>query len=621
VSHPLLAGRTNDSATKPPLIERPIVQGAAWLVVTLFTAAVVVRHWVDPVQRANALNGRLFEESKNSTPFLIVLLLAPLVWWMGGSRRRSVSAVAADASPPRVAIDVVLAVTIGVLGVFASRWYGQPFDGLPPAIHDEFSYLFQARTFLAGRTWLPSFPEHPELFDQMHVLNEGRFASRYFPGTGAWLAPFVAAGNPWEAQWLANGLIAAGVYCVGRLLSGRAVGLIAGLLYVVSPGMLVFSNMLVAHMPTMLGLIVFLWAILACRERPSALLAAIAGTGLCFAMLCRPMTAAGFALPFGIDWLWRLLNRQPTTNVEAAAVRLTLLQTVALGLPLALGFALLLLYNQSITGDAFLSPYQQYTDLYTPRHVYGFNNVARGEAHIGPKTLEHYDRWAQNLTPSLAAENVGTRVVSSTRWTLATVPFLFAAIVVLLDWGRMAAGWKLIVASIVTLHAVHIPYWYAGIMDWHYVFETGPLLLLVFADSTRRLTAIWNSWSARRLIAWWGVLMAVAILVNDVTLEPLWRSRLAIAQSEAMFARGRFGLFREEADELAMRGPIVVFVKADPGDLHMDYVTNPPTLDGPVLVARVTPSFALPDARKLFPDRRAYVFDAAKREWSALEAN
>jgi hypothetical protein len=276
-------------------------------------------------------------------------------------------------------------------------------------------------------------------------------------------------------------------------------------------------------------------------------------------------------------------------------------------------------YNQSITGDPLVSPYQLYTDLYTPRHTYGFNNVVRGEKLAGPRTIEHYDRWAENLTPSLAARNVAVRAVSSSRWTLATIPLLLSAVAFLLDWKRLAPGWRLIAASIVSLHAVHIPYWFTGIMDWHYVFETGPLLLLVIAAASVRLCRIWSSWSARRLAGWWCVFLLLAVLINDVSVEPLWRSRIDIARSEAMFARARFGIFRSEAAQLAEEGPIIVFVKPDPTDLHMDYVTNRPTLDGPVLVARLLPEVGPALARRLFPDRAPFVFDAATRRWQPLD--
>jgi hypothetical protein len=375
--------------------------------------------------------------------------------------------------------------------------------------------------------------------------------------------------------------------------------------------------MLVAHMPTMLGLMVFLWAILACRRRPHSAYAVLAGTGLAFAMLCRPMTAAGFALPFGVDWLWRLFRewRHPGNAPGAPTLR----QTIALGLPLVAGVSVMLVYNHSITGSALVSPYQQYTDLYTPRHVYGFDNVERGAKVAGPKTLEHYDAWAKNLTPALAASNVATRAISSSRWTLATIPLLISLAAFLLDWRSLSGGWKLVAASIASLHAVHIPYWFTGIMDWHYVFETGPLLLLVIAFATVRLSSIWAGWSAGRLSLWWGSIIIIAVLINDVTIAPLWHSRIAIAQSEAMFARKRFGVFRGEAAELATANAIIVFVRPDPTDLHLDYVTNRPTLDGPVLVARLKPFVDAAFATRVFPGRTPYVFDAATLRWSRLE--
>src|SRR5690606_32145712 len=146
-------------------------------------------------------------------------------------------------------------------------------------------------------------------------------------------------------------------------------GLIAALLYAVSPALMVFSNMLVAHMPTLLGLMLFLVAILRCCQRPTAGFALLAGTGLAFAMICRPMTAAGFALPFGLHWIWRLLRPASSESDETHKTnRPTWAATVSLGLPLVIGMAGMLAYNHSITGRATVSPYQLYADIYTPRH-------------------------------------------------------------------------------------------------------------------------------------------------------------------------------------------------------------------------------------------------------------
>src|SRR5262249_5558338 len=133
--------------------------------------------------------------------------------------------------------------------------------------------------------------------------------------------------------------------------------------------------------------------------------------------------------------------------------------------------------------------------------------------------------------------NVAVRTINSLRGSLGVIPLVFAAIVMLADWRRLSTSWKLVTASIASLHAVHIPYWFDGIMRWHYVFESAPIWLLLFAEATRRLFATWRDWKIQRLCWWWAGLVATALLVNLKTVGPLWRSRCAVARSEAAFAR------------------------------------------------------------------------------------
>src|SRR5690606_25994401 len=138
-----------------------------------------------------SLTGWLAGTNADWLPALIVLMLGPVLliagrvkrsrptasrWgdWCGQSARS-----ASQGHRIRLAAGFVFVLAFG-----ASWGAGQSWKGFPPAYHDEFSYLFQAETYLQGRWWLPSHPRHPEWFDQMHVLNEGHFASRYFPGVG-----------------------------------------------------------------------------------------------------------------------------------------------------------------------------------------------------------------------------------------------------------------------------------------------------------------------------------------------------------------------------------------------------------------------------------------------------
>jgi hypothetical protein len=305
---------------------------------------------------------------------------------------------ASDLTQPFDKRGWTMAVACSLASIAASAWVASTdvavdagsspvrFGNLPPAIHDEFSYLFQAKTFLAGRLSFPSATAMPELFNQMHVLNEGRFASRYFPGVGLWIAPFLAVGHPYWGQWLAGGLTAFFVFWAGRELAGNRVALTAGLLTALSPGMAIFGNLLLSHGPTMAALAVFLFCMLRFMRTGRASDAFWGSCGLSFAMLCRPMTAAGFGLPFGVWFAWRLIVGQAASSPKSSVPNAGSVpdgrpiqassmpyRIAALASPLLVGLVALLLYNRAITGNGFVSPYQLYTDVYTPRHVYGFN--------------------------------------------------------------------------------------------------------------------------------------------------------------------------------------------------------------------------------------------------------
>jgi Dolichyl-phosphate-mannose-protein mannosyltransferase len=556
-----------------------------------------------------------FEFHLDTTLPLLLLAVAPFCWFV---RRRPVTS-AADNEPrasegsPGAHTDwaawvmalACFATSLGASAWVASRDVGEGahrsrFGDLPPAYHDEFSYLLQAKTFLAGRLSYPSSPQLPQLFDQMHVVNEGRFASRYFPGVGAWIAPFLGLGHPYWGQWLAGALAAFFTFWAGRELAGNRVGLLAGLLTALSPGLALFDNLLLSHPPTLAALTLFLFTFLRFMRTGRASAAFWAGCGLSFAMLCRPMTAAGFGLPFGIWMLVKLGRglRQPTSDDG----RRLLKSTLCLAAPLAAGLALLLFYNWAITGNGLLSPYQLYTDTYTPRHVYGFNNVVRGERRVGPRVMDNYDRWAENLTPGLALRNEETRLAASARWTLGLIPLAMAGVIFLMAalWW-LEARWWLVAASVVSLHAVHIPYWFVGIMGWHYVFETAPLLLLIFAVTSRELAAVWSA-SGR---------LAFAVVTNWIPFDPFWSdSRVDNGVEEIAFARLRYEGFQRMLDQLVTQRPALVLIQGDPADRSIDYVVNGPELDAQVLRGRYRPGKTdLAKVRAAFPDRTLYLFD------------
>ncbi len=515
-------------------------------------------------------------------------------------------------------VDWFLALMCGVVSLAVAAGIGSRIGDLPPVYHDEYSYLFQARTLLAGRFSFPSAPVRPELFDQMHVLNEGRMACRYYPGTGFWLAPFVALGHPYWGPWLAGALATMLIYWTGRELGGRVVGVVASLTMALSPGIGLFGNLLLAHHPTLVGLSAFLLGIIRWRRTRSGWDAGLAGVGLSFAMLCRPMTAAGVGLPFGLDVVWWLIRGDQSGAVDRAALpsgstearpkrRASVL--LGLGLPLVCGWCVMLAYNRDVTGDWLRSPYQLYTEIYTPRHVYGFNNVVRGEQHLGPKVIEHYDRWTDNLTPSLAASNAFIRWVVSWIWTVDVLLLLLTSVIVVSSVGRLERRWLLVAAAILSLHAVHVPYWYVGIMGWHYVFESAPLWCLLLAAATQSLFAAWTTARRGGLKIWWLCLIGLSLAGSYFGPAGLWRPRIEDGIGSIAHPRQQQAEVRRWIEASVDERPALVLIDQHETEAsHLDFVTNDPGLTSEILLAHLRLGETdLAAITRDFPDRSVYV--------------
>lgn len=542
-----------------------------------------------------------------ATVQLVVLAVAPVAFMLPSRKANAVSTpVTANAAA------WFQSLLVGGLSLWMSAGSGAWISDLPPAYHDEFSYLFQAKTILAGRFAFPSHPTHPELFDQMHVLNEGRMASRYYPGTGLWLAPFVAIGHPYMGPWIAGAVATMLIFWVGREIGGRLCGFTAGLCMALSPGIALFGNTLLSHHATLLALSIFLLGVCRWRRTRTGIDAWIAGSGLSLAMLCRPMTAAAVGLPFGLDAIaWLLLARpdhKESATASAQQVR-RLPSLLGFGLPLIAGWCVMLAYNHSVTGDWLTSPYQLYTDVYTPRHVYGFNNVVRGEARTGPKVIEAYDKWAENLTPPAAVRNAMTRWIASWLWTFDVIPLLASLMVLAGSLAWLDRRWWLVVAAIVCLHAVHVPYWYVGIMGWHYVFESAPLWCLVLGAATTLLFGSWRRQGRVGLRAWWVCLLAVSVCGNIVDAPGVWPSRLKRGLGALEYPRQRHASLRQWMfDRVDQRPALVLVEQLETEVSHLDLVVNDPGLNGEILLGRYKPGKT--DVAQIcgdFPDRQVYV--------------
>lgn len=539
----------------------------------------------------------------------VTLISAPIALMLARPRPAQASKTGHERSGGRT--DWILAVATGLLSLAVSAGLGRPLVGLPPAYHDEFSYLFQAQTLLTGRLTSPGHATHPELFDQMHVLNEGRMASRYYPGTGVWLAPFVALGHPEFTGWLAGALATALTYGIARELGSRTTAVVAATALAVSPGVALFCNTSLSHAPTLLALSLFLLGVTRWRRTRRGSDATLAGFGLAWAMLCRPMTAAAVGLPFGIDVAVWLIGWSRGASASGRSPRAVVACLLGFGVPLGAGVGAMIAYHVAVTGVWWQSPYQLYTDLYTPRHVYGFDNVVRGEQHLGPKVLDVYDRWAENLTPELALRNLLIRGLSSWIWTLDVVPLLMSLVIVAGASRRMDSRWRLVLAAIGSLHVLHIPYWYVGIMGWHYVFESALLWCLILGAATSAVFADWSVRGWRGLKTWWVAVLSVSVLGAYWMAIPEAGSpgkpRVARAVNSLAYPRRRHAELRDWVLRRIEPPALVLLEQQETTASHLDLVVNTPGLDEPVLFGRQRAGMDLAEIQQAFPGRAVYL--------------
>lgn len=548
-----------------------------------------------------------------------LLFAVPVCWIIG--RMVATRSVAPQISSRELTRSDWLAASAVMLIAFGmAAWTGQRFTGLPPAYHDEYSYLFLAESLLHGRWTWPSSAALPELFTQYHILNEGVMASRYYPGTAMWIAPWLAVGHPEWGHWTVGALSCGLLYWIGRELESRRTGFVAAMTLALSPGLSLFGNLLLAHHPCLLALMIFLYGFVRGRRTGHLSDFLISGCGLGWALLCRPATAAGFGLPFGI-WCAVQLARSLVASgkcqvnaggAETASTRHSTPGTwpvlIGYGFPLFAAIALAIAYNIAVTGSWRTSPYQLYTDIYTPRHVYGLNNVTRGEQHLGPQVLEEYDRWAENLTPSLANQNTLNRLVITALWTVGVPMLLMTAVASLpLLWTRQG-DWLCIAWAIISMHAIHWPYWYVGIMGWHYVFETAPLWCLLVGHVTSGLVDYGRMHGQPALKYVWYGLFPLAYAGMYVTIPDMWEARWQRGRASIAFPREQHAAFRQWIKTTVDSGPALVLIDMTASNPHLDLVLNRPGFADRIWYGRYRPDQTdLPAVKAAFPDRVIYI--------------
>jgi hypothetical protein len=226
----------------------------------------------------------------------------------------------------------------GLVGALAAVWVFRAF----PYSGNEYDFLFQAQTYLAGRLSNP-MPPLPDFFWLVHTsFQDDRWVSTYPPGWPLLLAGLSAIGLPfWFACPAVGALLLFVLFKLGQRRDGALGGVLALALVALSPFFAFNAGSYFNHVPATAADLFFCWAALDFLDQARVSKARLTGIALGVLGLIRPVGVPFFALPFAAEFCWRARRQH---YLKAPAI-------VLAGLPF---LAALLLYNHTVTGSSFL---------------------------------------------------------------------------------------------------------------------------------------------------------------------------------------------------------------------------------------------------------------------------
>jgi hypothetical protein len=472
------------------------------------------------------------------------------------------------------------AIVVVIVAVLLNRL---AFQGIPH-VPDEIAYLFQARTYAAGRAFVDA-PVDPALFDQfLLMVHDGKWFSIFPPGWPMVLSLGVLAGAPWLVNPVLGGAVVLVAHrTLARWLEPEDVDL-ATILIALSPAFLVIAATHMSHMWSILcAMLCILWTSYA-LERRSARYAAASGAMLGLLFMTRPAEGAGLGLVV-LAWVLAQAGRSlPLAAYVAAVVG---------GLVTSAPF---FLNNQILIGNPLRDPIQLYFDtVYYPNsNVLGFGpNVGN----VG---------WPNDLFPGHSPIEAGIYANLNLHlfnlelfgWSFGSLLFLL----VWLWWGRQERPLHVLAGLAGITMLVAALYWYSGAdlgpRYWYQCLIPFVALSITGARAAARRLGV----SVGRVFA----MLAVACLLGAPVVLG-WRSRAKYANYRRV---------RADVVELAKAnqfGPNdIVLLRGGPkglnyGDYSSAFFLNRVPLERGAIYVRDEDPAAVQRLTKQFPDRRVWV--------------
>jgi hypothetical protein len=319
--------------------ERPAAKSETNLVLSLLGSVAVFAVvatwllWIGYDAAGGALESRSMVRRIGPIAAVALLSAIPMLVFI-----RNADAISARPTEKTWRAAAALLVLVGGVGALLAVWILRGFANSG----DEYGYLFEAQTFLAGRLWLPLQPGQ-EFFSFFHIIEgDGKLVSQYPPGWPAILAAFRVIGLPfWFVNPLLGALLLFGLAKFCDREHGRVAGIAALAMAAITPFFLFNAGSYFSQISGALCGLSFCYFGRSFLDRPSWRPAAIAGAALGILGTIRPYDVLFFAAPFAGELL-----------LTGGRRHYFHLLVVGLG---GLPFLAALLYvNQAVTGNPLL---------------------------------------------------------------------------------------------------------------------------------------------------------------------------------------------------------------------------------------------------------------------------
>lgn len=449
----------------------------------------------------------------------------------------------------------VLACALALAGPLLAAWF--VLDRFANS-GDEYSYLFQARTFAQFRLWRDAPALGADLIPNRTWIVDGKWISQYPPGWALVLAAGCRLGLP---IWTINPLIGAAsvaalaLFC--RRVSASWTSALAVLLYAATPFYVLNAASYFPHVFSSLLILILCLCLQAENGTKGRLIAAGASLGALAATRYFDILAL---IPALLMWL----------RAAKPGDRLRRLGLLAAGF--APFVALLALYQAAVLGSTFRSTYSVINS---------------------PDTFLSLDPSLLAVGPLVAA----VRLAELGLWTSPLLLLAYGASLAAKWRGRSLAFYDLIFPSFVIAYLAFANFG-GNRYGPRYYLDAFPLAVATIASAAPAVAAM-----APRLAGRLAPVGAAAFVLYLIAVWPL---------AAAGFARqiwARQEPFRLAAEAGLADAVIIEATTSGAGLVLPDLVRNPPSMDAPVLYARAGADEAA--IRKAFPERSIWRYSRA----------